>query len=111
METDRREAWRDYEIAERERKIILVTRDTPPEGWADDLYSDDYVPPPEGWPGPAPVIPLKDLVVARKARQDRLEREAIERLHHVSSERPHLLALLASQRRNGSDEPSDTSSE
>lgn len=66
-EADRREAWRNYEIAARELKIILATKDTPLPGWADDLQSDDYVPPPEGWPGPAPVIPLKDLVVARKA--------------------------------------------
>jgi hypothetical protein len=73
QETDRREAWRDYEIKEREWKIVLATRDVPPKGWADDLYSDDYVPPAEGWPGPAPVIPLKDLAAARKARQDRLE--------------------------------------
>jgi hypothetical protein len=100
-EGDRREAWRNYEIAARELKIIVATKNVPPEGWAGDLYSDDYVPPPEGWPGPAPVIPLKDLVVARKARQNRLEREAIERLRDVSSDRPQLLALLACQRRNG----------
>jgi hypothetical protein len=109
METDRREAWRNYELAERERKIILATKDTPPEGWADDLLSDGYVPPAEGWPGPAPVIALKDLVVARKTRQDRLEREAIKRLRHVSSEQPQLLALLAQRRiGNGGDEPSDS---
>jgi hypothetical protein len=101
QESDRREAWRRYEIAERELKIILATKDVPPPGWADDLLSDNYVAPAEGWPGPAPQIPLKDLVTARKTRQNRLEREAIERLRHVSSERPQLLALLASQRRNG----------
>jgi hypothetical protein len=71
-ETERREAWRSYKIKQRELEIILVTKDTAPEGWADDLYADDYVAPP-GWPGPAPIIPLKALVVARKARQDRLE--------------------------------------
>jgi uncharacterized protein (DUF2126 family) len=70
-ETDRREKWRNYEIKQRELRIILVTKDTPPPVWADDLYSDDYVPP-EGWPGPAPTIPLKDLVLARKARHERL---------------------------------------
>ena len=102
-EAARREAWRNYAIRERELKIILETKDTPLPGWDDDLISDDYVPPPEGWPGPAPEIPLKDLVVARTARQDRLEREAIERLRHVQSERPQLLVPLASQRRNGSD--------
>ena len=108
-EASRIEAWRDYEIKQRELKIILATRDVPPPGWDDDLISDNYVPPAEGWPGPAPQIPLKDLVVARRARQNRLEREAIERLRHVSSERPQLLALLASQRRkgNGGDGTSD----
>lgn len=109
-EDDRREAWRRYEIAAREVKIITATKDTPPEGWADDLYSDDYVPPPEGWPGPLPVVPLKDLVTARKTRQNRHELEAIERLRHIPSEQPQLLALLASQRRkgNGKDEPSES---
>ena len=43
QEGDRREAWRNYEIKQREWKIILATRDVPPKGWADDLYSDDYV--------------------------------------------------------------------
>jgi hypothetical protein len=82
-ETSRIEAWRNYEIKQREYQIILATKDTPPEGWADDLRSDAYVPPAEGWPAPEPVIPLKDLVVARKARCDRLlalpmaEREAM----------------------------------
>ena len=80
QETDRKEAWRKYEIAARELKIILATKDTPPEGWDDDLLSDDYVPPPEGWPGPAPVIPLKDLVVARRARTARLQIEMAEAL-------------------------------
>jgi hypothetical protein len=108
QESDRREAWRRYEITTRELKIILATKDTPPPGWADDLYADDYVPPPEGWPGPAPQIPLKDLVVARRARQNRLEREAIERLRHIPSEQPQLLALLASRRKgNGGDGTDD----
>jgi len=101
QETDRREAWRKYEIAERELKIVVATKDTPPSGWDDDLRADSYTPPAEGWPGEPPDIPLKDLVVARRARQDRMEREAIERLRHVPSERPQLLALLASQRRKG----------
>jgi hypothetical protein len=82
QEADRREAWRAYEIAERELKIILATKDTPPPGWDDDLRADSYVPPAEGWPGPPPEIPLKDLAVARRTRQVRMEREmaaAIER--------------------------------
>jgi hypothetical protein len=106
-ETDRRETWRNYEIAARELKIILATKDTPPPGWADDLYSDDYVPPPEGWPGPTPTIPLKDLVVARRARHDRMEREAIEA---ASAER--LLTLKPGRGNgngNGGDEPSGAS--
>jgi hypothetical protein len=48
-ETDRREAWRRYEIAQRHWKLSLAIRNTPPKGWADDLYSDEYVAP-EGWP-------------------------------------------------------------
>jgi len=101
-EVSRIEAWRNYEIKQREYQIILATKDTPPEGWADDLYSDDYVPPAEGWPGPEPVIPLKDLVVARRARQDRLEREAVEAL---SRERSALKASQHNGNGNGSDEP------
>jgi hypothetical protein len=48
-ETDRREAWRRYEISQRHWNLSLAIRNTPPPGWADDLYSDDYVAP-DGWP-------------------------------------------------------------
>jgi hypothetical protein len=48
-ETDRREAWRRYEIAQRKWKLVLAIHDVPPPGWADDLYSADYEAPP-GWP-------------------------------------------------------------
>jgi hypothetical protein len=48
-ERDRREAWRNYEIDQRHWKLSLAIMDTPPKGWADDLYSDDYVAP-DGWP-------------------------------------------------------------
>lgn len=48
-ETDRREKWRRYEIAQRHWNLSLAIMDTPPKGWADDLYSDDYVAP-DGWP-------------------------------------------------------------
>jgi hypothetical protein len=48
-EGDRREAWRRHEIAQRHWKLSLAIRDTPPKGWADDLYSDDYAAP-DGWP-------------------------------------------------------------
>ena len=48
-ERDRREAWRNYEIDQRHWKLSLAIMDTPPPGWADDLCSDDYVPP-DGWP-------------------------------------------------------------
>jgi hypothetical protein len=44
-ETDRREKWRRYEIAQRHWKLSLAIMDTPPKGWADDLYSDAYVAP------------------------------------------------------------------
>jgi hypothetical protein len=49
QETDRREAWRRYEISQRHWKISLAIHDVPPKGWADDLYSDDYEAP-NGWP-------------------------------------------------------------
>ena len=48
-EGDRREAWRRYEISQRHWKLSLAIRDTPPKGWADDLYADTYEAP-EGWP-------------------------------------------------------------
>jgi hypothetical protein len=48
-EGDRREAWRRYEISQRHWKLSLAIHDTPPKGWADDLYSDAYVAP-DGWP-------------------------------------------------------------
>jgi hypothetical protein len=48
-ETDRREAWRRHEILQRKIKYTLAIQDHPPSGWADDLYSDDYVAP-DGWP-------------------------------------------------------------
>jgi hypothetical protein len=48
-EGDRREAWRNYEINQRHWKLSLAIRNTPPKGWADDLYSADYVAP-DGWP-------------------------------------------------------------
>jgi hypothetical protein len=41
-ERTRREAWRNYEIDQRHWKLSLAIMDTPPKGWADDLYSDDY---------------------------------------------------------------------
>ena len=107
-EADRREAWRCYEIAARELKIILETKDVPPDGWDDDLLSDDYVAPTEGWPGPVPIIPLKDLVVARRTRQRRMEREAIAELERTGAEPMRLAALRAFQR-NGSGNGSDTS--
>ena len=48
-ETDRREAWRRHEIAQRHWKLSLAIMDVPPKGWADDLYADDYAAP-DGWP-------------------------------------------------------------
>jgi hypothetical protein len=49
-EGDRREAWRRYEISQRHWKLSLAIKDTPPPGWADDLYSDTYEAPEDGWP-------------------------------------------------------------
>jgi hypothetical protein len=49
QETDRTEAWRRYEISQRHWNVVLAIKDVPPPGWADDLYSPDYVAPP-GWP-------------------------------------------------------------
>jgi hypothetical protein len=57
-----------------------------------------------------PPEPLMQLVARRKAGQEQREREAIERLRHVPSEEPQLLALLASQRRNGNGNPDDADS-
>src|SRR5262249_45288559 len=77
QETDRREAWHKFEIAERELKIVVATKDVPPPGWDDDLRADSYTPPAEGWPGEPPDIPLRDLVVARRARADRMEQQRL----------------------------------
>jgi hypothetical protein len=97
QETDRREAWRKFEIADRELKIVVATKDTPPPGWDDDLRADSYAPPAEGWPGEPPDIPLKALVTARRTRQDRMEAMAVEALRREQS------ALKASRNGNGSD--------
>jgi hypothetical protein len=49
--TDRKEAWREYELSQLRTRIILATHDIPPKGWDDVLTSPDYLPP-EGdeWP-------------------------------------------------------------
>ena len=50
-EADRKEAWREYEIDQRQIKLVLATMDHPPPGWDDDLRSPDYLPPPgDEWP-------------------------------------------------------------
>ena len=50
-EADRKEARREYEIAQLQTKIVLATMDHPPKGWDDDLRSPDYLPPPgDSWP-------------------------------------------------------------
>ena len=50
-EADRREAWRAYEILRRKIDLVKATRQMPPPGWADDLRSPDYLPPPgDAWP-------------------------------------------------------------
>ena len=109
QETDRREAWRKYEIRQRELKIILATKDTPPPGWDDDLLADSYVPPAGGWPEPPPEIPLKDLAAARRTRQVRMEREMA-----AAIKRDLVMAEVQSRKRsryNGNANGSDGSSE
>ena len=50
-ETDRREAWRVYEIRRRKMDLVIATRQMPPKGWDSDLRSPDYLPPPgNDWP-------------------------------------------------------------
>jgi hypothetical protein len=50
-ESDRKEAWREYEISQLQIKIVLATMDHPPLGWDEDLRSPDYLPPPgDEWP-------------------------------------------------------------
>jgi hypothetical protein len=103
QETDRREAWRDYEIAERKLKIVVATKDTPPPGWDDDLRADSYVPPAEGWPGSPPDIPLRDLVVARRTRADRMEQERLASPEATPEEKQAIRASIS--RRDRSDCP------
>ena len=50
-EADRKEAWREYGIGRRKMDLIKATHQHPPPGWADDLRSPDYLPPPgSDWP-------------------------------------------------------------
>jgi hypothetical protein len=50
-EVDRKEAWREYELWQLRKDIILATLDHPPKGWDDALRSPDYLPPPgSDWP-------------------------------------------------------------
>ena len=50
-ETDRKEAWREYEIGRRKMDLITATHQHPPPGWKDDLLSPVYLPPPgDHWP-------------------------------------------------------------
>jgi hypothetical protein len=111
QETDRREAWRAYEIAERELKIIVATKDTPPPGWDDDLRADSYVPPAEGWPGEPPEIPLRDLVAARRTRQDRMEAESKAAMEREAKAVEAQSRDRLKARRNGSGNLSDEPSE
>jgi hypothetical protein len=98
-EASRIEAWRNYEIKQREYQIILATKDTPPPGWDDDLRADSYAPPAEGWPGEPPDIPLKALVTARRARQDRMQRERLLSPDASTEEKQVIEASI--RRRNG----------
>jgi hypothetical protein len=62
-EVNRTEAWRAYKIEKRRIEIVLTIMDVPPPGWADDLYSRDYVAPP-GWP-PASAPPFPAHLISR----------------------------------------------
>jgi|SRR6516225_5215755 hypothetical protein len=104
QETDRRQAWRAYEIAERKLKIVVTTKDTPPPGWDDDLRADSYMPPAEGWPGEPPDIPLKDLVVARRARADRMEQERLASPEATAEEKQAIRASISRRKGNGQDD-------
>ena len=65
-EADRREAWREYEIGQRRKELIMATRQIPPKGWDADLRSPDYLPPPGSeWP-PSGWNP--DRIYGRKER-------------------------------------------
>src|SRR5262249_53163336 len=101
QETDRRQAWREYEIAERKLKIILATKDKPPPGWDDDLLADTYVPPAEGWPGSPPDIPLKDLVVARRARANRMQKQRLLSPDASPQEKAAIRASISRRKGNG----------
>jgi hypothetical protein len=51
QEVDRKKAWRNYEIWDRKRKLIMATMQIPPPNYADDLLRPDYLTPPgEEWP-------------------------------------------------------------
>ena len=101
QETDRRQAWRAYEIAERKLKIVVTTKDTPPPGWDDDLRADSYMPPAEGWPGEPPDIPLKALVTARRTRADRMEQERLASPEATPEEKQAIRASISRRMGNG----------
>jgi hypothetical protein len=59
-EVDRKEAWRMYEIWTRRKSIIKATSQIPPKDYAEDLWRDDYLPPPgDEWP---PINIVRDPV-------------------------------------------------
>ena len=101
LETDRTEAWRRYEMSQRRYKIVLAIRNVPPPGWDDDLRAGSYVPPAEGWPGEPPDIPLRDLVVARKARADRMEQERLASPEATPEEKQAIRASISRRKGNG----------
>jgi len=104
QETDRREAWRKFEIAERELKIVVATKDVPPPGWDDDLRAGSYVPPAEGWPAEPPDIPLKALVQARRTRADRMQQERLASPDASPQEKEAIRASISRRKGNGKDD-------
>jgi hypothetical protein len=72
-ETDRKEAWRNYEMWFRRRKLIMATMQPPPPNYADDLLSPDYLPPlGEEWP-PTTIVrdPASGFRVIRSRDKER----------------------------------------
>jgi hypothetical protein len=80
---DRKEAWREYEIGQRRFQYIKMTHKLPPKGWDDDLRSEDYLPPPQGWPP----VDTDTKGLAEKVRAARLAAERRDALHAIEGEK------------------------
>jgi hypothetical protein len=68
-EGDRRKAWQQHAAAERRKALMKAGEWPAPKGWADDIYSEDWIAP-EGDPPFFNINPVglaNDLGAARKA--------------------------------------------